>query len=1005
MSRLVRDALLAMAVLLSIPAMAAAQATIAGLVTDDSGAVLPGVTVEASSPVLIEKVRTVVTDGTGRYRVVDLRPGTYTVSFSLAGFSMVRREGVALEGTFTATVDVQLKVGDLNETITVTGQSPIVDVQGVASQRSIDKQVIDTIPAGRNHIQYGVLIPGVTSATRDVGGTRTLALTSMAIHGGRATDQRVMVDGLVIRNIGSTGSLTNLFPDMSSTSEITVDYGATSAETMAGGVRINYIPQQGGNSLSGRFFGTFVNDKFQANNFSDELRASGLREPNSLKRSYDVNPSIGGAILRDKLWFYGAARFQENAFYLAGNYYNLNAGDPTQWLYAPDFSRRAEDWITQKAGNGRVTWQMGAKQRLSFHYEQQGRDIWSGVALIAPESTGNFMFPKNNFATVGWTAPLSDRLLLEIRGSHRAEEILVACPGQTPDRKGDFRPGEEPVFDNLVPVREQSLGNFLYRGKGDHNPDPIFHCNHQDIPHMLQAAGTVSYITGTHAFKAGIENFWGTQTQSNGDIASAMSFRFNNGIPNQITQRATPFANLRTSVPAELGAFVQDKWTVKRLTVTGGLRFDYFKTIFREMTLGPSPNVPQRNILIPESTWYDFTDLSPRLGAAYDLRGNGRTAAKVSLNRYVTAVNALDGNPVLNFAHVVNRSWTDADRDFVPDCDLLNPQINGECGTISDLRFGQPIPSTQVDPNTRSGFANRPYNWEFSTGVQHEVRDGLAVDVGYFRRIYGNFTATDNRATTPADFDRFCIPAPADSRLPNGGGYQVCDLYNLNPSKQGQVDNLITLSDSLGKRTEHWNGVDLTVSARMLNGLRIQGGVSTGRTSIDECDLRSKLDNPSVSSSTLIVPSTVLLPVSQCQIDTNFLTQVKGMGSYVIPKVDIQLAATLQSLPGPQILANYNASSLLVAQSLGRPLSGGAANVSVGLIDPGKTYGDRMNQVDLRMGKLLKFSTMRAQINFDLFNLLNANPVLALNNDYAVWRVPTQILEARLFKISAQLDF
>ncbi len=665
MSGVRRVTAVVLAILVVIPVIAAAQASITGVVTDESGGVLPGVTVEASSPGPIEKVRAVVTDSTGRYRVVDLRPGDYAVTASLPGFASVRREGITLVGTFTATVDMKLGVGNLQETVTVTGESPIVDVQSVSAQRSIDKQVIDAIPAGRNHIQDGVLIPGVTSGTRDVGGTRTLALTSMAIHGGRQSDQRVMVDGLVVRNVGSTGSLTNLFPDMSSTQEITIDYGAVSAETMSGGVRINYVPQQGGNSLSGRFFGTFVNQKFQADNFSDELRASGLREPNSLNRAYDVNPSIGGAIVTDKVWFYGAARFQENNFFLAGNYYNLNAGDPTKWTYDPDFSRQALDWITQKAGNGRMTWQVSEKHKVSVHYEQQSRDIWSGNPLIAPESTGNFMFPKNSFATVGWTAPLSSRLLLEVRGAHRAEEILVACPGQTPERD-EFRPGESPEFDTLIPVREQALGNFLYRGKGDHNPDPIFHCNHQDIPHMMQAAGTLSYVTGTHAFKVGIENFWGTQRQSNGDVASATSYRFNNAIPNQITQRATPFVDLRTSIPAEMGVFVQDKWTVNRLTLTGGLRFDYFKTIFREMHLGPSPNVPNRDFLIPESTWYDFKDLSPRIGAAYDIFGTGRTAAKVSLNRYVTAINALDGNPVLNFAHVVTRSWGDNDRDYDP---------------------------------------------------------------------------------------------------------------------------------------------------------------------------------------------------------------------------------------------------------------------------------------------------------------------------------------------------
>jgi hypothetical protein len=992
MTGFIRAAAWALALLAAIPSVAVAQASITGVVTDDSGAVLPGVTVEASSPVLIEKVRSVVSDSTGRYRIVDLRPGDYAVTFTLPGFNIVRREGIILQGTFAATVDAKLGVGAVQETLTVTGESPIVDVQNTAAQRSIDKQVIDSIPAGRNHIQYGVLIPGVTGGNRDVGGTRTLALTSMSIHGGRNGDQRVMVDGLVIRNVGSNGSLTNLFPDMSSTSEITMDYGAVSAETMSGGIRINYIPQQGGNSLSARFFGTYVNSDFQANNFSPELAAAGLRQPNSLNKSYDVNPSVGGAIVRDKVWFYGAARFQENNFFLANSFYNRNAGDPTKWLYEPDESQQALDWITQAAGNGRITWQANEKHRLSFHYEQQSRDIWSGNPLIAPEATGNFMFPKNNFFTAGWTAPLTNRLLLEVRGAHRAEEILVACPGQTPDRGGDWRPGEGPAFDTLIPVREQALGNFLYRGKGNHNPDPIFNCNHQDIPHMLQASGAVSYITGAHAFKLGVENFWGTQIQSNGDIASALSYRFNNGIPNQITQRATPFENLRTSIPAELGMYVQDKWTKDRLTLTGGLRFDWFKTIFREMTLGPGPNVPNRNFTIPESTWFNYKDLSPRLGLAYDVFGSGRTAAKVALNRYVGAINALDGNPVLNFAHVVNRSWVDANRDYTPQCDLLNSQANGECGVIDNLRFGQPIPATVVDPATRSGFGNRPYNWEFSTGVQQQLTPGVALDVSYFRRIYGNFTATDNRAVNSASYDSFCIPAPLDPRLEGGGGYQVCDLFNLKPAAVGLVDNYTTMASNFGQRIEHWNGVDMTVQARLPNGLRLQGGVSTGRTSEDSCEIRAAL------------PETAVLN-RFCHVDTNLLTQVKGLASYIVPKVDIQLAATLQSLAGPNILANYIATNAVVIPSLGRPLSGGAANVTVNVQEPGTYYGDRMNQVDLRMGKLFRFGKSRVQANFDLYNLFNANPVVTLSNDFAIWQRPTAILDARLFKISGQFDF
>jgi hypothetical protein len=184
--------------------------------------------------------------------------------------------------------------------------------------------------------------------------------------------------------------------------------------------------------------------------------------------------------------------------------------------------------------------------------------------------------------------------------------------------------------------------------------------------------------------------------------------------------------------------------------------------------------------------------------------------------------------------------------------------------------------------------------------------------------------------------------------------------------------------------------VDVTASARLSGNVRVQGGVSTGRTSTDDCDLRANLDNPSQL---------------YCHVDTKFLTQVKGLGSYVIPKIAVQVAATLQSLAGPNITADFTALNALVQPSLGRPLSGGAANVSVGLISPGEMYGDRMTQVDLRIGKAFRFGKARTQLNFDLFNLFNANPVLSVNNNYAVWLVPTAILEARLFKISGQFDF
>ena len=251
MLRLTRVLLFVVGLLALVPTLAHAQASITGVVRDPSGAVLPGVTVEASSPVLIEKVRSVVTDGSGQYRIVDLRPGTYIVTFTLSGFSVVRREGIELTGTFVATVDADLRVGALEETITVTGDSPIVDIQRTTQQRVFDQQVIEAIPAGRSHINMVVLIPGLAAAQpgrgalADVGGTNNLQNTTFTIHGGRTSDTRLQLDGVRLGNVLSGGEFSNFVPDTGSTQEVAVDYAAISAEQPFGGLRIDIIPSVG----------------------------------------------------------------------------------------------------------------------------------------------------------------------------------------------------------------------------------------------------------------------------------------------------------------------------------------------------------------------------------------------------------------------------------------------------------------------------------------------------------------------------------------------------------------------------------------------------------------------------------------------------------------------------------------------------------------------------------------------------------------------------------------
>jgi carboxypeptidase family protein len=999
--RALRSLIVTLGCLACVATAANAQvlSSVTGVVRDSSGAVLPGVTVEASSPALIEKVRTVVTDGTGQYRIVDLRPGTYALTFTLSGFSVVKREGLELAGSFTATVNVEMKVGSVAETVTVTGESPIVDVQGTTQQRVLDKEIVDAIPAGRSHQQLAVLIPGVTGTTPDVGGANTLGLVALAIHGSRATDMRVTANGVNLRNIGSPGQLISLQPDMAATQEVTVDFGAGSAEQTSAGLQINYVPREGGNRVSGTFFGTYVGPSFQGNNYSDDLKAAGLGQPNSLKRLYDFDGAVGGPVMTDKLWFFAGARRQTNESYLAGMYYNLNAGDPTKWTYAPDLSRQAFTPTTQSSVNARLTWQATPRNKFSFFAETQPRHWGTGTSTNSPEAASFFEYPKNRMLVAGWTSAVNSRLLVEANFADHSEILYnVIPPAGTV-----YRP-EGDIWKTLIPVLEQSNG-ILYHGAGIAQ-GPAFLFSRQEGPNLYMARASLSYVTGAHAFKLGFNNLMGNNLNANRTVESATSYRFNLGVPNLITEYATP--NSRRSHLTEGSLFAQDKWTRKRLTISAGLRFDYFNTYFPEQVLGPGPLVPNRNITFQATDWYQWKDLSPRLGVAYDVFNNGKTAIKATVGKYVLAVDPTLGNPYFNLANVVTRSWTDANSNFTPDCSLLDPgaqdlrSSGGDfCGAISDSRFGGLLPSTTTDPDTLSGWSKRPGNWEFSTSLQHELLPRVGLNLGYFHRWFTNFTVTQNRALTRADYSPFSIVAPADPRLPGGGGFTVGGLYDLNPNRVGQVDNFVTFADNFGGQAERFDAVDFSVNLRPRQGLLLQGGFSTGRTTSDTCAIVSQyLNSITVTNSIGAVQS-----VDMCQLQTPFLTQVKLLGTYRVPKVDVDMAATLQSLPGPLIVANYTALNAQVQNSLGRPLSGGAANTTANIVAPGTLYGDRINSLDLRFAKFFRFGQYRSGVNFDLYNIFNSSAVLTLNGAFARWQVPLSILNARLFKISVQFDF
>jgi hypothetical protein len=349
----------------------------------------------------------------------------------------------------------------------------------------------------------------------------------------------------------------------------------------------------------------------------------------------------------------------------------------------------------------------------------------------------------------------------------------------------------------------------------------------------------------------------------------------------------------------------------------------------------------------------------------------------VHLGRYLLRSNLITGPARQNTS--VNREWLDPNGDFIIQGDPLNPARNGELGASNNLAFGQPRIAQNWDPDFAEGFGVRSFNWEWSAALQHELLPRVGINAAYFRRWYGNFQVTDNLLVGPSDYSPYCVTAPSDSRL------------DLNPDKRGQTDNLITTSSKFGKQVEHWDGVDVTLDVRV-GGASLQGGVSTGKTTTDTCEVAAKLDNPSQRF---------------CHSETPFLTQIKLGGSYRLPW-NIQIAGTLQSFRSNDITASATFTNAQIQPSLRRPLTTGST-ATISLIEPDTIYNPRFTQLDLRFARTFTAGRWRMKGMVDLYNALNINTVLDVNNTYgtngAAWLVPTEIAQARFIKVGAQLDF
>jgi hypothetical protein len=997
MRRMANGFVFACMVMAALPSAVFAQATgIAGVVRDTTGAVMPGVTVEASSPALIERVRTVTTDSQGQYKILDLRPGTYTVTFTLPGFSTVKRDAIELPATFTATVNAELRIGALEETVTVSGASPVVDIQNVIKRQVVAKDTIDAMPTSKNWSTIGIMTVGVSSNQNDVGGSAGEHQNQLKAHGGSFNDRLVQLDGLMNANMACNYSCTGLSTNDASTQELSYEFGAISAEVAGGGVRVNIIPKDGGNRFSGSGFVNFANDTLQGGNVDDALRAQGITTADSILKIFDVSGAIGGPIKKDKLWFWTAHRYWGYEQIRTNTFHESNQ---STFVFTPDLNRPGTETQRNESSDLRLTWQISPKNKLSVYGNIGPRKTqhWTLGSTFQPDASNLQNLPKNNFETVTFRSTLTSKALFE---------AAMGAMNETWTR--------EPVEDSQTslgyPVTEQTTGvNFrAYNGTFSRN-----------YTSLRSYRSSLTYVTGSHALKVGFtlqEGPADTDVYTNKDTALIVRL----GQPFQVTVRTTPYTTHERLV-ADLGVYAQDTWTIKRLTVNAGLRWDYLNN-----KVGAQD--------APGGTWigprhFDalsdvprFNDLSPRLGVAYDLFGNGKTAVKGTLSRYVqtsTVGFARLLNPLSTSVNNTTRPWGDTNNDGIP-------QVS-ELGALTNNAFGQVNIATRYDPETYQGFDQRRDNWEVSGTLSHEVMARVSAEVSYFRRAQGHFTTTDNLDVAPSDFQQYCVTAPKDPRLPNGGGNQICGLYDIVPAKFGvATNNIVTFVDNYGKQTEVFNGVDVSVNARIRSDLFVTGGIATGNTHFNVCD--AFVDNPRTDFgiSALVTGSGVApapgtgLVFNYCDFDTSWLTQLKTTGSYTLPWQQIQIGGVLQNLPGQQVLANWNITQAdAAAGTLGRPLSGGAnTSRSVPLVKPGTMYTSRRTQLDLRVSKNVSLGGgRRLQVMADIFNAFNSNaavgatsnagePPAAINTTYgSAWLRPLNILQARYVKFGAQLMF
>ncbi len=1050
-------------------AWAQPNAQLTGRVEDETGGLMPGVGVLADCDCLLTP-RETTTGPEGRFNLTALPVGEYTVTFSLSGFSTVVLEGLEARALVATTANATLAVGGVQETVTVSG-TPRVDVINVREQRSQTLETLEALPTGaRDYTGLGKALLGVSQGNtdrQDVGGAFAEINTGLSVHGSLGGQSRATYDGMNtnIQLFDGGGQMRIWKFNTISVQEITIDIGGGNADTATGGANINMIPRDGANVFSFHSFLTANPGGFGTSALPDSVvdRSNGqLTEALFHKRVWDLGLGVGGPIVRNRVWFYASGRDWGGESNAADNFFNKSTDF---WRYEEDRTRPAFTALWQKDYGSRFTIQAAPKHRLSQTVRwQQGCGCKLTTSLgdpSAPSAVAEFGYGTDRLGGGGgmwlsqtsWTAPVTNNLLFQAGVSSVLQEVFSSNSDPAPVGAGRIRIinplAKRPIF-NQNPV-DGTVGTYEVGSPFD--------------THSYRAS--VAYVTGTHNFKIGVDGLFGRVDQAEGTpTREPISYLFF-PTPVQITQYATPIiSNMRTR---SFAFFAQDHWTIDRMTLNLGLRYEYFHAFANPVTLGvPDPytlsdgSVHQPFVQEVQSPGLKdipkYHDISPRLGVVYDLQGDGKTALKASWGRYMMGMGAGVGrelDPATARIETLNRLWFDngpvaagafgapqtgneVTGDYIPQCDLTVSAANGECGAtigvgVEDLR--RPVSTNPWEGNT--GWGNRAYSNQLSVGVQRALTRSVSLSVSYFRNSWHNTQYNWNRALTAADFAVGSITAPTDSRLGDRSGAVITGIFDRNVDSLGRNEIVrIPWQDIPGSGDGPkflYNGVDIALDVSLMNGVYVAGGVTIGRRVNDECWANnlpqvsggeasgtftpgaSSLD-PGTNAATGI-PFATIRNDDYCRsapsIWNSQSTQIKFQALYPLPQ-DFMLSGNFYTSPGVDIGAELFVPNVDLEPSLGRPLTGcaglsGAAcpvTAEVNLIPNQTRQDDRITQLDLKLSRAIIIGGLRLIAAGEVYNVFNSRPVLGSRQVFdATYLSPQGILGGRFFKWTATLDW